>query len=202
VESAIVYALDRSEEDWGFGVNVPNLQAIKFDPLMDNDELRIFGSLEHLLSVLTAVDVTLDLGGIDATSEPIITGFSATTSGSGAGEQRTTRQLGAALAGYFALQAQIVADDGGDAHLMLPCMMLSQLIPVEIAKTNQFMVENVKARAVRLVLADGTQHAVMEWREHAAAATIETAFPLTDFWLLDGSYDIGDAGLLIGGKRP
>jgi hypothetical protein len=159
-------------------VAVPNLQGIKITPTMDNDEMRGFGSLEHLLAVLVGAEVELDFGGIDKDTEVVMTGFASSSSGSGASEQRSTRYEGADNLPYFAYQVQIIADDEGDGHILLPRMKLDSLLPLEIAKENKFAMPNVKAKAVRLRKADNSLYPVFDFIEHATVTALSSTFTM------------------------
>jgi len=163
-------------ETWDTSVAIPNLSGIKFDPEMDNDELYVFGAKEHLLSVPVGMKVTMSFGGVDNTSANAMTGMSSTESGSGDDETRKTRWSGGDNLPYFGLIVAVEANDGLDAHLMLPRLKLDSLMALDLAKGNKFVIPNVTAKAARLRLAAGTLYPVMDLLEHAVVNTVETDF--------------------------
>jgi len=177
---AVVGQYSPATEMWNTGVAVPNLQGIQIAPMMENDEKNSYGSREHLLSVFVGLEVTLDFVGTHDPSVTEMTGFSSTSSGSGASETRRRRKQGGQNLPYFGLIVGIEAEDEGDVHLIIPYVKLDSLLGLEVAAENQFVVPNVTAKAARLRLADNTLLDLYNELEHATltapATDLDTAF--------------------------
>lgn len=163
-------------EVWDTSVNVPNLQGIKLTPRMDNDEARAFGVFEDGLSVVTGLELTLDFSHIDITSSNVMMGLSSDSSGSGSSETRTIKTRGRLALPYFGLIVKVLADDGRDAHILVPKVKLDTALPFEFTGENKFVVPSVGAKGFRLRLNDGTLYELYATLEHATAASVATDF--------------------------
>lgn len=174
---------DASAETWNTPVAMPNLGAISLTPIMENDERNVYGARERFLSVLVGVEVSLEFTGKDEPSAAEMTGFTSTTTGSGASEVRKTRFTGGTNLPYFGLAVQIEADDGGDVHLYIPYLKLDSLLAMEMQSENKFVIPTVTAKAGRLRLANGNLYPVYDEIEHPSLTTLTSDFN-TDFLVL------------------
>ena len=173
---ARVATYDSTNEVWLSSVPVPNLQGVTFTPTFDNDEMKIYGVIEHLLSVFAGGELSFDFGGRDDASYNAMTGVASSESGSGAAEVRTTIFAGGINLAYFGLIVAVDADGDADAHWFIPRIKLDNLEEMALVADSEFSVPNITAKAARLRLADGSKYPVFNYVEHAVATAIEEDF--------------------------
>jgi hypothetical protein len=177
IRAAKVAAWDASAETWGTPVVVRNLQSITIKPVMDNDKMRIYGADEHALAIIVAEELEMEFGGIDSEADEIMTGRTATDSGSGASETRRRKTEGGEDLPYFGMAVQIAVDGGGDIHVYFPRVKLKSLLGIEMAKENKFAIPKVTADVLRLRLDDGTtMYPVRDEVEHKVATALTSDF--------------------------
>ncbi len=174
--SARVATFDPVTELWGTSVAVPNLQGITVTPTMDNDELKIYGTLEHFLSSFAGVELSLEFGGMDDPSYAAMTGIASVESGSGATEQRRTSYAGGINLAYFGLIVSVDTDGLSDAHWLIPRVKLDSLAELALVADSEFVKPSITAKGGRLRLADESLYYVLDIIEHAANTPIGTDF--------------------------
>jgi hypothetical protein len=180
VKAAKIAAFDADAETWGTPVTIQNLQAFSMTPVVDNDTMSVYGVNEHFLAVLKGVELSLDFGGVQRNVAAIMTGFTASSSGSGDNEQRTTRNEGGANMPYFGLAVQIKDDKGGDVHVYFPRLKARMPHSLQLNAESQFVVPNITCDGGRLTKSDDSQYPIYDEIEHATETALPTDFN-TDF---------------------
>ena len=174
VREAYVYAYDEAVETWGTGVLLRNLISFKCTPIHDTDRLPVYGRDEKGLSVLRGGDIELELGGIQSDADAIMTGRTASLSGSGATEIRQRRVYSDRSLPYFALAVAYKIQGIGDAHAYFPNLMLPSLMAVEAAEAAKFVRPKVTAMMFGLTQDDGTKYDLYYDPEFAAQKALVT----------------------------
>lgn len=174
--SARVATFDPVTELFDASIAIPNLQGLTATPTMDNDEIKIYGSLEHFLSSLAGFELTLDFGGMDDPSYNAMTGIPSVSSGSGASEQKRTSFAGGINLAYFGLIVAVDTDGVADAHWLLPRIKLDSLAELALVADSEFVKPSISAKAGRLRLADESLYYMLDIIEHVQATAIETDF--------------------------
>lgn len=177
IKAASVAAWDEAAETWGTPVIVPNLMGATFTPTMSNDEMNIYSSVEHLLSVLAGGELSLDLGGIATAAYNVMTGLTSDESGSGAGEVRDTAYIGGFNMAYFGIIYALDTDGVSDMHYHLPRVKLDSFAELAAVAESEFVKPNITAKAARLRLADGvTLYPILRTIEHIVSTAIPSDF--------------------------
>lgn len=176
IKAASVAKWLEATEVWDTPVVIPNLQGATFTPTMSNDEMTIYGSTEHLLSVLMGGELSFDFGGIDTASYNEMTGLVGTTSGSGATEVEDTPYIGSGNMPYFGIIYALDTDGDNDMHFLFPRVKLDSFAEIAAVAESEFLKPNITAKAARLRLIDESIYPVMRTRKYAVATAIPTDF--------------------------
>lgn len=176
IKAASVALWLEATELWDTPVVIPNMQGATFTPTMSNDEMTIYGSTEHLLSVLMGGELSLDFGGIDTPSYEVMTGLVGTPSGSGATEVDDTPYIGSDNLPYFGLIYALDTDGDNDMHFLLPRVKLDSFFEIAAVAESEFIKPNVTAKAARLRLADESLYPILRTKKYAQVTAIPTDF--------------------------
>ncbi len=176
VAAAYVYAYSETLGTWGTGVRLFNLSSVKLQPKNDVDRLGVYGRDEKGLSVVRGGDVELQFGGMQSNADAVMTGRTATTSGSGSTEIRHSGIHDDSFP-YFALAVKLkTKNDIGDMHLYFPTLMLDSLFPIEIAEEAKFVRPTVKAMLFGLTDPSANRYRLWYEPQFATSAPLTSAF--------------------------
>lgn len=174
VDAARAAKYDPAAETWNVSsVAVPNLQSVKVTPLSDTDEMRIYGAVEHFLSVLAACDVEMEMGGLAAEAYEEMTSIVPDESGTAT---RDWEFAGGENLGYFGMILRLKVDGPGCALVYLHRLKLNNTIGIEAAKENKFIIPAVTAKAMRLRQSDESLYPVYRIKEFDTLQSIPVDF--------------------------
>lgn len=133
---------------YGSPFSLDEIQTLEFTPVADNDQIKAFGRLRHLLSVSTHVEYKFSQAGIDFEALATIAGMTNASSGTTPNQSGT---LDAEFDGeslpYFGLVGKILAEAGADVHIGLPVCMLDA-IPGLKFEQNKFVMGEASGKAI------------------------------------------------------
>lgn len=129
-------------------------QIVEVEPEADNDQLRSYGSIKRLLTVVIGAKLKIGMGGVDISAMAIMCGISNYTSGLTPNQMR--RSLwGAGGSGlpYFGMIGTMASDDGGILAVGLQCCKLNTFPKFTLdGKANKFNVSETDAYAVPVAI--------------------------------------------------
>lgn len=176
VRAASVAAFNRATETYGTPVAATNIQSATFDPEHDTDSVKERGRRTRMLSVLIGGTLSLSFAGFDWASLAIMTGATSTPSGSGTAAIRDNKLTsGGAGLPYFGLILAMPADEDTEIHLMIPWVKLEKMPPMN-PEQNQFSLPEVDAMIGTLVLNDGTELEVANYKVYGQETTVPVDF--------------------------
>lgn len=167
----VVAAYDKVADTYGTPAAVAGGQMVMSEPEADNDQLRSYGYVDELLSVVIGSKVTLGFGGVDRSVLAILSGVSNSTSGSGNTEHATSRySAGGSGLPYFGMIGVGATTDGGVCVVGLPCAKLNQHPTFTLdGKENKFLLNEVEGYAVPISVSNVPQIMVVKAIRTAAA---------------------------------
>ncbi len=129
-----------------------NGQIVSVEAVADNDDLRGYGQIVALLSVLTSAKVTIGAGGVDFSTLAAISGMSNSTSGTTPNRRRTSRiSAGGGGLPYFGLIGEGATDDGGLCIVGLQAVKLDTFPKWTLdGKANKFNLSETNGKAIAI----------------------------------------------------
>lgn len=135
----------------------------------DNDQIKSYGLLAALLSIITGVEGTLKQASIDRDGIYVLTGTDAESSGSTPNQQVTMDVLaGGAGLPYFGAVGNFAADDGGNALVGLRKCKLDTW-PAWTVEQNRFRITDTPFKAIPI---DTTTRKLVRIRPYETATSI------------------------------
>lgn len=154
LSNVIVAAYDKVADTYSTPAELAGGQLVTLEPEADNDQLRAWGYVDELLSVVIGAKLTVGFGGVDRSVLAILSGVSNATSGSGSTEHATTAYTaGGAGLPYFGLIGVGPTTDGGVAVIGVQCAKLNQHPTFTLdGKENKFMLNEVEGMAIPILI--------------------------------------------------
>jgi hypothetical protein len=102
----------------GTGVDVPRIRTVELNVVRDSTDLEGDDVKVATHTFAKGLEGSIEAGGISAAVLVVLEGGTVTTGGTGATAWTLYEVEGDNAEGYFALEAQMYADDGGDTHFV------------------------------------------------------------------------------------
>jgi hypothetical protein len=142
---------------------------LSFSVKADNDQLRSYGMVARLLTILTNAEGMLSAGAVEADVLWILTGHNTTSSGSAPNRVGTVDVLaGGSGLPYFGVVGAFASEDGANALIGLRRAMLDTF-PEWTVEENKFRVAETKFTAIPI---DTTSRKLHRIKRNETAAAI------------------------------
>ena len=103
----------------GTGADLPRVRSVEVSLTSDNTELTGDDTTVAVRVFNLRVEGSIEAGGINPAAVAIMVGGTVTSTGSTPNAKKTIAIGSATNAGYFKLEGQVIADDGGDFHILV-----------------------------------------------------------------------------------
>lgn len=100
----------------GTGIDVPRIRTVELNVTRDSADLEGDDVKIATHTFAKGLEGSIEAGGINPAVLQVLEGGSVTTAGTGATIHKVYAVTGDQAEGYFVLEAQMYADDGGDTH--------------------------------------------------------------------------------------
>lgn len=167
-----VAALDVSNWTYGTPVSLEYGQSLGFEPQHDTDQLKAYGKIVQMLSVLTHITGTLSQGLIDYPAYAVMVGQSQTSSGT---PPNVHKILDAVAGGsgmpYFGLVGKLATLQNGDLHIGFPMCKLEKM-PGFTVEQNKFVLPSTNI----VMVTPATASKPFRMKTHETATSVYTNF--------------------------
>lgn len=155
----IVAAYNKTANTYGTPAALAQGQIVEVEPQADNDQLRGYGVITALLSVITSAKIKVGAGGVDSNVMAILGGITNATSGSGSNQVRVQKwNAGGSGLPYFGMIGVAATDDGGYKIIGLQCCKLDAFPKYTLdGKENKFNLSETDGMAIPVAISTVSQ---------------------------------------------